>query len=103
MIIMPQKNAIWVGLLLGLLVPFVAYALLLTIFEQLEMTGIVSRDGLSPQFRERTLSVVAIGLNVFIFNYYARRRFFVNTMRGMVIATVICVGIWAAIFWKNLF
>jgi hypothetical protein len=103
MIIMPQKNAIWVGLLLGLLVPFVAYALLLTIFEQLEMTGIVSRDGLSPQFRERTLSVVAIGLNVFIFNYYARRRFFVNTMRGMVIATVICVGVWAAIFWKNLF
>jgi hypothetical protein len=103
MIIMPQKNAIWVGLLLGLLVPLVAYALLLTIFEQLEMTGIVSRDGLSPQFRERTLSVVAIGLNVFIFNYYARRRFFVNTMRGMVIATVICVGVWAAIFWKNLF
>jgi hypothetical protein len=103
MIIMPQKNAIWVGLLLGLLVPFVAYALLLTIYEQLEMTGIVSRDGLSPQFRERTLSVVAIGLNVFIFNYYARRRFFVNTMRGMVIATVICVGVWAAIFWKNLF
>jgi hypothetical protein len=103
MIIMPQKNAIWVGLLLGLLVPFVAYALLLTIFEQLEMTGIVSRDGLSPQFRERTLSVVAIGLNVFVFNYYARRRFFVNTMRGMVIATVICVGVWAAIFWKNLF
>lgn len=103
MIIMPQKNAIWVGLLLGLFVPFVAYALLLTIFEQLEMAGIVSRDGLSPQFRERTLSVVAIGLNVFIFNYYARRRFFVNTMRGMVIATVICVGIWAAIFWKNLF
>lgn len=103
MIIMPQKNAIWVGLLLGLLVPFVAYALLLTIFEQLEMTGIVSREGLSPQFRERTLSVVAIGLNVFIFNYYARRRFFVNTMRGMVIATVICVGVWAAIFWKNLF
>ena len=103
MIIMPQKNAIWVGLLLGLLVPFVAYALLLTIFEQLEMTGIVSRDGLSPQFRERTLSVVAIGLNVFIFNYYARRRFFVNTMRGMVIATVVCVGVWAAIFWKNLF
>lgn len=101
--IMPQKNAIWVGLLLGLALPLVGYALLLTIFEQLEMTGILSREGFSPKFRERTLSIVAICINVFVLNYYMRRRFFMQTMRGIVIATVICVGIWVVNFWKYLF
>lgn len=101
--VMPQKNAIWVGLLLGLALPLVGYALLLTIFEQLEMTGILSREGFSAKFRERTLSIVAICLNVFVLNYYMRRRFFMQTMRGIVIATVICVAIWLANFWKYLF
>lgn len=101
--IMPQKNALWVGLLLGLCVPLVGYALLLTIFEQLELTGILSRQGLSPKFRERTLSIVAICLNVLLLNYYMRRRFFNHTIQGIVIATVICVGIWVYSFWKYLF
>ncbi len=100
---MPQKNAIWVGLLMGLFLPLVAYALLLTLFEQLEMAGMLSRQGFSPKFRERTLSIVAICLNVFVLNYYARRRFFMNTLRGIVIATFICVVIWLANFWKYLF
>lgn len=103
--IMPQKNALWVGLLLGLCVPLVAYALLLTIFEQLELAGIFNRGAeLSPTFRrERTLSIVAICLNVPILNYYMRRRFFGRTVQGIVIATVICVGIWVFKFWKYLF
>lgn len=100
---MPKINALWLGLLLGLLLPIVSYALLLTLFEQLEYAGIISQQGFSPKFRERTLSVVSISLNVFIFNYYARNRFFVNTMRGIVIATVACVGFWLFSFWKYLF
>ncbi len=100
---MPQKNAVWVGLLMGLFLPLVAYALFLTLFEQLEMAGLVSRQGFSPKFRERTLSIVAIALNVFVLNYYMRRRFFIHTMRGIVIATVVCVAIWLANFWKFIF
>jgi len=100
---MPQKNAIWVGLLIGLFLPLVAYALLLTLFEQLEMQGIVSQQGLSPKFRERTLSIVGICLNAFVLNYYAKRRFFLQTMRGLVIATVICVVVWLVNFWKIIF
>jgi hypothetical protein len=100
---MPKINALWLGLLLGLLLPVVSYAVLLTLFEQLEYAGLISQQGFSPKFRERTLSVVAISLNVFIFNYYARNRLFINTMRGIVIATVACVALWLFIFWKYLF
>ncbi len=100
---MPQKNAIWVGLLMGLFLPLVAYALLLTLFDQMEIAGVVSQQGLSPRFRERTLSIVSICLNAIVLNYYAKRRFFLQTMRGLVIATVICVVVWLVNFWKIIF
>lgn len=100
---MPQKNAVWAGLLLGLILPVVAYAVLLMLFEQLDALGILSRPSATPRFRERTLSIVAIALNVFVLNYYSKRRFFLQTVRGIVIATFIGIAAWAAIFWKYIF
>ena len=96
-----NKNAIWVGLLLGLLLPFVGYALLLTIFEQLEAAGFLSSKGFSPNFRERTLSIVALCLNIFPFNYFYKRRH-TQSMRGTAIVTVLYAVAWVAYFSEDL-
>lgn len=92
-----NKNAIWVGALVGLVVPFVGYAVLLTIFDGLDRMGITDQIGLAENFRSRTLSLVAICLNVFVMNYYNRLRH-TQSMRGVVIAVLISAGVWLYLY-----
>ncbi len=96
-----ERNAIWVGLLIGLLLPFVGYALLLTIFEQLSTAGFLSSEGFSPNFRQRTLSIVALCLNIFPFNYFFKRRH-TRSMRGIAIVTVLYAIAWVVYFSEDL-
>lgn len=96
-----EKNNLWLGLVIGLLLPFVGYALLLTLFEQLEAWGLLSSTGFSPTFRQRTLTIVALCLNIFPFNAFARRRG-TNTMRGIAIATVLYAVGWVVYFAQQL-
>ncbi len=97
-----DRNTIWIGLLLGLALPFVGYAVLLTLFEQLEQLGLVSQKGFSANFRVRTLTVIAICFNVIPFNYYQRKRY-IQSMRGLVFPTVIYAVAWVITFGKEIF
>ncbi|MBK8704233.1 MAG: hypothetical protein IPN33_11840 [Saprospiraceae bacterium] len=97
-----NKNAIWVGLILGLVIPFVGYALLLTIYDQMEVWGWLNAEGFSPNFRQRTLSVIAICLNVFPFNLYYKRRW-LDSMRGIVFPTTAYVIAWVIYFGPTIF
>ena len=97
-----DRNAIWLGLLIGLAVPFVGYALLLTLFEQLESMNAVSSEGFSPTFRTRTLMVIALCFNIFPFNYYQRKKY-TQTMRGLVIPTALYAIAWVIYFGKEVF
>ena len=92
-----DRNAIWFGLVLGLLVPFVGYALFMTIFEQLEALGLMSKIGMTPYFRERTSAILAIGLNLLVLNFYQKRRYY-NTVRGIVVLTGAYVIGWLVYF-----
>jgi hypothetical protein len=97
-----QKNHIVAGIIAGLIIPFVGYALLLLIFEQLESLGIVNPEGMAPNFRNRTSALVAIVLNVFPMNFY-RKKLFYESMRGVVFPTVLYVILWIILFASSLF
>jgi len=96
-----SRDKLWIGLIMGLLIPFVGYALLLTLFEQLDAAGFLSSEGFSPNFRQRTLTIVALCLNIFPFNYAYRQRA-IHVMRGISIVTVLYAAAWVIYFGNEL-
>ena len=70
--------------------------------EQLEQLGFMSQEGFSPTFRRRTLSVVAICLNVIPLNLYNRYQM-TESMRGIVFPTAIYVIAWIIYFGPYIF
>lgn len=99
---MLNRNALWVGLLLGLLVPTLAFVILYQIFSLLELKGAASTVGFSENFRERTLAIVAIATNLWLLNFYRKKRWEL-TMRGVVIATAALALMWIWMFGTKLF
>lgn len=97
-----EKNKIWVGLVVGLLVPFVGLAVLELILEQLDQWVFQqARNKLSESFKERTLYLMAITLNIIPFRLYNRRKKILS-MRGMVITTTIYAIVWMLLFAKEI-
>jgi hypothetical protein len=97
-----QRNNLWLGLLYGLLLPTAGYFLLNSIFSLLEIKGAASGAGFSENFRERTLAIVAIALNLFVLSRFRRMRW-ENAMRGVVIATGLLAIFWLARYGLSLF
>lgn len=96
---MLKQNSILAGLILGILIPLVSFGILLLLFQTLESIGWVSSKGFSPQFRERTLGIVSIGLNAIPMNLAYKKRM-TNIMRGIVLPTFLYVVIWLLYFGK---
>jgi len=96
-----QKDKIVLGLILGFLLPVVGYALLLEIYDQLSSSGIISDEGFSRTFRERTIALLAICFNLIPLTYFNRRRM-QNGMRGLVFPTVLFVIIWLFYFRESI-
>ena len=92
-----EKDTVLYGLLFGLCIPFVGYATLLMLLEQ-----ITKIDSLGPAvqtlyFRQRTIALFAICLNLIPFNIYKNKRF-ESSMGGVITATFIYVFIWCIYF-----
>jgi amino acid permease len=97
------KNKMWVGLAAGLAIPFVGYAVFLSIFDGLEAAEIIGGGGeVSPYFRQRTCGIIAIALNLIPLNIFSKRKFDAAT-RGLVIPTVGYAGFWVFYFGRYLF
>jgi hypothetical protein len=94
---MLNKNSIWIGLMLGLLVPSIIYLMLLQVFSLLETKGVASGVGFSENFRERTLAIVALAINLYLLGVYRKRRWELS-MRGIVIATTLLALLWLYFF-----
>lgn len=97
-----DKNSIPTGLAIGLLLPLAAYSLLYLLFQQLGAAGLASSEGFSPMFRERTAGIIAICLNLIPLNRFMKRRA-INSMRGIVVATVALVAVWVVYFGRFIF
>lgn len=97
-----QRNDLLPGLLVGILLPLAGFAMLYELLNLLERWGAASGSGFSPNFRERTLAIVAIALNLLPLNIYRNRRW-ETAMRGVVIATGVLALAWLARFGVQLF
>jgi hypothetical protein len=99
---MDKRNRIPTGLIPGLLLPITIFAILYALFSLLEKQGVASGSGLAVNFRERTLAIVAIAINILLINVFRGRRW-ENAMRGVVIATGILAIVWLVRFGPGLF
>ena len=91
-----KKNSLGLGLLLGAVIPFVAYALLMVLNEQIFESGNLGAGGDSPIFDNNSLLLFAICFNLIPFTFYQRNRFS-KSMRGVLGATLIYAMVW--LFW----
>ncbi|MCC6459528.1 MAG: hypothetical protein IT260_03590 [Saprospiraceae bacterium] len=99
---MLNRNEIWAGLVFSLLLSVLGFVVLYELFALLEIKGAASSVGFTPNFRERTLAIVAIALNLIPLNLYRRRRWDLS-MRGTVIATSILAFAWVLRYGIHLF
>jgi hypothetical protein len=99
---MLRRNELWVGLLVGILLPIAIFAILYSIFGLLETKGAASGNGLSTNFRERTLAIVALAINLWPMRIYKHKRW-EAAMRGVVVATGLLAIVWLVRFGPGLF
>jgi hypothetical protein len=96
-----DKNNMPLGLGLGLIVPFVGYALMISVFELLDKFELTSQYGLSMTFRTRTLIMISICFNIILLQLYKRKKYY-ETIRGIVFATMALAAVWVFYFWTDL-
>jgi len=96
-----NKNSFINGILVGFLIPIVTFGVLMLIYTGLESAGVIGQGTLSENFRVRTMAIVAIGFNAFAMNRFQKRRF-TDSMRGVVIPTIVFVIIWMVYFGLDL-
>ena len=92
---MMDRDSFLLGLAVGIAFPVILYGILLSLYDTLEKMLLASDVGMSPDFRFRTLSLLAICGILIPFNIY-RRWGRDNTMRGMILPTLGYVFYW---FW----
>lgn len=88
-----RRNKLEIGFLLGLLLPLACFVIMYQLFSLLEIKGAASTSGLSANFRERTLAIVAIALNLWPMQVYRRQRMD-HAIRGLVFATGLLALVW---------
>lgn len=92
-----KKDSVWIGLLFGLIIPVVVYLVLLLIYQLMDSMGVFSDVGFAEDFRTRTLALISICSNLIFMQTIRRPHHHHETTRGILIASMILVGIW---FWK---
>ncbi len=91
-------NKVWVGLLIGLVVPFVGYAVWQTFFELLASFG----NNPTASFRPRTMVVLGIFLNLIPLQISKKRKWH-DHIRGLGISTVLCAIGWVVYYRAEFF
>ena len=94
---MLNKDTFLTGLIAATILPIIAYIALTIIFNGLEESGLASTEGFSLYFRERTTGIVAIGSNAILMNYLNKSRHR-DSIRGVVLPTLVFIGIWIYYF-----
>ncbi len=98
---MLDRNSFWLGLVCAIGLPFVGYAVLLTLYEQMEIVGWVSPIGLPGNFRTRTVAMLAVCLNIILVQYFNRKKH-TESIKGVGTATITYAFIWVYYFGRHL-
>ena len=92
-----RRNSFWLGFGIGILVPGIIYAVLLTLYQILDSMGVLSDIGFSEDFRVRTLALFAVCSNLVLLQRYQKARHS-ESIRGILMASMLLVGIWFWVF-----
>ena len=92
-----KYNKLIVGIATGLIIPFIAYALVLMIYDFLDKYNILNSDGMAPNFRERTIGLIAIVLNAIPLQFFNKKNW-LDAMRGIVFPTLAYVALWMYLY-----
>jgi len=98
---MLNKNSFINGMFVGFLIPLVSFGVLMLLYKGLEASGVIGTTALSENFRVRTMAIVAIAFNAIPMNRFQKRRY-TDSMRGIVIPTMVFVVIWMVYFGLDL-
>lgn len=90
---MLNRDSIIFGLVVGLIVPFVGYAILMMLNEALEVMNFTTKGGGVFSISEKLLLLMAVCLNLIPFHYFRNHRLDFS-MRGIVFPTLIYVFAW---------
>lgn len=96
-----KNDKLWIGLLIGFVIPFVGYAILLMILEQLGASDSLADSRLNFNFRTRTLTLLALALNLIPLRFFSKRRAS-KALRGLVLATLAYGIVWVYNFGQQL-
>ncbi len=93
-----EKNQILLGIIIGICVPIIGWALFQMLFEGLTTIGVMDEvTSGSSEGRIRTLALLGICSNIIPFEIYRKKRYD-NTMRGLIFPTLIYVCIWVYVY-----
>ncbi len=92
-----KKDSIKIGIILGLVIPFLGYWFWKGFFALLTFADVMNPTGFSESWRERTIALLAICMNIIPFQYYQKIRND-ESMRGLVFPTVFYVVFWVFMF-----
>ena len=96
-----RKNTVVFGILLGLLIPFVTYAILLMFNDSVDW-GTLFGNPRFEKFSTKLLAIIAICGNTIPFQYFHKYRMD-NGLRGVVFPTVVYAMFWLSYFSGALF
>ena len=88
-----KYDRLYIGILVGLLIPFTAYGILLSLYDKLDALDLLHPEGFTATFRERTVALLAIVANVIPMHFF-NRRFMLSSLRGLIFPTLLYVILW---------
>lgn len=89
------------GLILGSFFPISIFALLLIFCESLGIVQSDAEDHTRHLLRPRTLALIALSVNALLMNLLSKMKW-IQSMRGLIISTFICVVLWLVKYYKDL-
>ncbi len=92
-----KRNQLGFGLVLALVMPIMLYGILLAVYDLLDDQGWLTSAGLSTNFRDRTLGLVALCVNLYLLQQF-RKHHATQAMRGVVLATMVYVILWMVVY-----
>lgn len=94
---LPKNDQLWLGLVLGLILPVMGYFLAIQSNE-----WIASALNKPFAFKESTVFLIAICANMLPIGYF-RRRFYTKALRGVMVVTMLLALGWFIKFGSGLF
>lgn len=89
-----NRNSVWFGLTIGIILPAAVYGILFLIYEWMDMIGVFTDVTFAEDFRTRTLTLVSICSNLLVMQFLRKSSFHHESTRGMLMATMILVIFW---------